>query len=79
MDIGGALQHSALGKVDLKIAVQPQRTGQKITRRDIENIVRAAVVDGALQIVGVQQLAVTAVMSIRCFSCPNCSVAEPTQ
>ena len=60
MDVGGALQHSALGKVDFKIAVQPQRTGQKITRRDIENIVRAAVVDGALQIVGVQQLAVTA-------------------
>ena len=60
MDVGGALQHGALGKVDFKIAVQPQRTGQKITRRDIENIVRAAVVDGALQVVGVQQLAITA-------------------
>ena len=58
VDVGRALQNSPLGKVNLQIAVQLQRPGQVVTRRKIQDVIGAAVVDGSLQVVGVQRFAV---------------------
>ena len=56
--VGVADDVGALGEVNLHIAVQAQRPGQKVARWEIQDILRSAGVNGALQGGGVHHIAV---------------------
>ena len=76
VQIGGALQHGPLGQIDFQIAVQPQCACQEIARRHVQDIVCATVIDGPLQIVGVQDAAV-APAEIGCLSNVDTALLMP--